>query len=329
MISSWGEARRRRWLLRTSATRSNETAGVGAALIEGPAFDPATLPLTPWQVFARDCAASPRARLWMKVDGGLELSTPLTDPVLFIGAGPECRLRCVDANLDRRHYALFWLAGSLYGVDLHRALRDPGAMFDCWWMENNALDVGPFRLRATGISQTISRDDSDRSTALPLQIQWTAETRSHVEPLRARLTLIGSGPGCSIRLHDARLAPVQAALVRTRRSLGLFDLAGNTWTRQAGRPIERSLLDPGDEFEIGRTSFDVSAVWDEPWVAPAVSPWQEFVQQQTARVAELQQLLNQMRRSPPDVETQRQLLERIRTISTACAVDAEFSERRA
>jgi hypothetical protein len=56
---------------------------------------------------------------------------------------------------------------------------------------------------------------------------------------------------------------VQAALIQTPRSLALIHLADNDWTRRAGQPTAGCLLDPGDEFEVGCTTFRVSAVWDD------------------------------------------------------------------
>jgi hypothetical protein len=241
--------------------------------------------------------------------------------VTLIGSGRECRLRCTDAGVDRRHYALFWLAGALYGVDLHRARQNPHAPLGCWWNDATRVDIGPFQLQATGIAQTADRDVGERWSASPVRVHWTAGEQTHAEGLHARLTLIGSGRDCSIRLSAVQSAPVQAALVRTPRSLALFHLADNDWTRQHGLPIERALLEPGDEFQIGTTTFHVATIWDEHTAVTPSSSWRDFLEQQADRVAELQALLDRLRSAPPQNELPRELLDRVRELSAACGLN--------
>lgn len=262
MISFWRDERRRRWRLRKAMGAALSDAGGPITTNATPSCEQAA-PLAPGEQFARACAIPPRARLSVALRSGPLLSLPLTEPVLFIGSGPECRLRLVNAGLDRRHYALFWLSGSLYGIDLHRAQRQPERVVGRWWTEDTVVHLGPFRLRAERIAPALFPAEKDRNGALPLQLQWVAGERTHIERLRARLTLFGTGSCCTFQLRDARLAPVQAALVRTPRSLALIDLADNSWTRRAGDLVSAALLDPGDEFEIGRTVFQVASVWED------------------------------------------------------------------
>jgi len=260
VISYWREHRRRRWCLhlRDRALDHIETSAPAPNVAE-PVQDPVARQLT------RDLDAQGCATV-LATSSRLRVSLPLSDLVTFVGSGPECRLRLLDAGLDARHYALFLVGGSIYGIDLHRAQRDPETSCGEWWTPKTVVHCGGAQLRP----RFMGRGTLAGAHELSLELRGQVAGHSFVTPLRTLITLIGSGKWCTVRLCDPGVAPVQAALVRLPHSLVLIDLADNTWTRRHDEPVRWSLLDPTDEFEIGRTVFQVTAVWDD--FTPAAEP---------------------------------------------------------
>lgn len=256
MISYWREHRRRRWCLHL---QNRALTLLPEEHLPVPSEQP--IPQVKRVPTPSDFAVTGQQRVLMTAPG-LQLSLAVGDLVTFLGSGPECRWRFIDAGLDRRHYVLFALDGALYGIDLSQARRRSETAVGEWWHPGTVVRAGALTMRPQSMlgrsSKALYRD------ALPLRLHWNAAGHGHSCALQSRITLIGGSPWSTIRLHDPGVAPLQAALVRRPHSLVLIDLADNTWTRRRGQPVAWSLLDPGDEFEVGRTAFQLSADWNQP-----------------------------------------------------------------
>ena len=94
-----------------------------------------------------------------------------------------------------------------------------------------------------------------RSFSLQLSDAEGAPQRS--VPLRKGLTLIGSRPGCRIRLRSSRVSPVHCAIVTTPDRAILRDLASETGTAVNDWEADDRVLSAGDRIHIRRWRFVV------------------------------------------------------------------------
>lgn len=248
------------------------------------------LPPPPEVPHAAPSRSSPaRPRLCFIHPRGLCLEVELKRLITLIGSGADCDIRFVNAGLDRRHFAFLALPDGLFGIDLHRAQADPAATAGGWWTSQSSARLQRIRLRAK-LPDFMPLAAADIPSPLELLLTWSTHGQRQNFPLASRITLLGAGKWCGLRLADPALAPVQAALVRTPHALTLVHLADNSWTRCRGRPIAAIQLDPGDEFELGRTTFQLASHWHEPVARtvpelPVAQDWRETLTHWTKTVA--------------------------------------------
>jgi chromosome segregation ATPase len=93
-------------------------------------------------------------------------------------------------------------------------------------------------------------------------------------PLRLPVTVIGSGPGCDVRLTAAGVGPVHCVVVVTPAGPAVRSLFPGA-TRVNGRPTAAALLSHDDELAVGPCVFRLG--WNaEPTAPPADAPAAEF-----------------------------------------------------
>lgn len=94
---------------------------------------------------------------------------------------------------------------------------------------------------------------------LALQISDADGAAKHSVPLRRQLTLVGTRPGCGIRLRSSRVSPVHCAIVRTGNQAVLRDLASSTGTSVNDWETDACALAAGDRIQIRRWQLIVEA----------------------------------------------------------------------
>lgn len=271
--------RRRRWFLRTWAA-SGWVAKWRAAVW-------ATEEAAPWPIVD----ASPRSRRWAKfathvrVPSGVRLevrhrhtvvsiNVPLTDPYLLIGNHSACGLRLDGLPHGEIQYALCWLNGELYGVDLrlNAAEGTDAELQDGWWSDNDVLRLGEYTLRVRGLPGVPARMlPIDDQAVLSLHLE-SAEGRQE-QNLSRWLTIIGRAPDCGVVIRETGVAPRQAALIRTPVSLWLVNLSEGTPPRIDHHLADWSLLDPHDEFTFGPTRCHAVITWPENFDGAGSETW--------------------------------------------------------
>lgn len=224
-----------------------------------------------WSRFAAHVRVPSSVRLEVRRrHTAISINVPLTDPYLLIGNHPACGLRLDGLPPGEIQYALCWLNGELYGVDLriNAAEGTDAAVQDGWWSEKDALHLDEYTLRVRGLPGLPAR-------TLPIDDQATVSL--HLESNEGRqerhlsrwLTLLGRAPDCGVVIRETGVAPRQAALIRTPLSLWLVNLSDGTPPRIDHHLIDWSLLDPHDEFTFGPTRCHAVITWPENFAGPA------------------------------------------------------------
>ncbi len=219
---------------------------------------------------ARDCQVPPGAHLELQTSGSpISITLPLNAPWLIAGTDETCGLRLDGPEVDPAHYVWFWLAGQLYGLDLSMNGTAPAVPFEGWWRDGSTIRIGTHQIvfRAS----TAVPDPFAPESPIP-DILVTAGTDRRSVSLDRWLTLIGRDRRCEIVLDDPGVADRQAALIRTPRSLWLVNLAEASPPTSGGQPRAWLLLDPLDEFMIGRTRFLIETLWPTAPSDPVSSP---------------------------------------------------------
>jgi hypothetical protein len=221
---------------------------------------------------------------------------PLDDPWLIAGTDPTCGLRLSGPQVEPAHYAWFWLAGQLYGLDLSMNGTAPAIPFEGWWRDGAQIRIGTHRLRYHASPAVPEPFHPDRP--LP-ELSLSAGTGRRSLRLERWFTLIGRDRRCELVLDEPGVADRQAALIRTPDSLWLVNLAEASPPRSGGRPRAWLSLDPLDEFTIGQTTFRIESNWAEAAptpVSPAVDPGTttDPVAADRARLAVLHAALGQL-----------------------------------
>ncbi len=277
-VASTRNERRRRWFLRTlivsewlSQWRASVWAANAAAPLSRGSGGPPSAQL--WAKFAADSRVPSGVILQVRQRGtGVTISLPLTDPYLLIGNHPRCQLRLDGGTGRETQYALFWLHGELYGVDLRRNSPHPPSdeRVDGWWTDGQTLRIGEYQLQVQGLPGIPSRMipvEDDSTVTLHLESPRGRQERH----LTRWLTLIGCAADSGVIVREGTIAARQAALIRTPTSLWIVNLADGLSPRIANRPVDWTALDPMDEFTFGETKAHVATTWPERMVAASAT----------------------------------------------------------
>lgn len=222
-----------------------------------------------WQKFAADSRVPSGVTLLVRQrDTGVTITFPLADPYLLIGNHPRCQLQLSGLPDRETQYALFWLQGELYGVDLRmnspHQTEEPCC--DGWWTDGETLRLGEYEIKVRGLpglpSRTVRIDD-DSTITLHLESLVGRQERH----LTRWLTLIGCAAESEVMIRDPSIAARQAALIRTPTSLWMINLAEGLPPRMAHRTLEWSALDPMDELSFGEIKVYTVRTWPEQTAA--------------------------------------------------------------
>jgi len=120
--------------------------------------------------------------------------------------------------------------------------------------------------------------------------------------LEREITWIGAARGCDYWLPANDAASIQAVFVKTPERLFVISLGSPGTTRVNGRAVECAVLDAGDLLSMGSQMARLTVHWatssESGALLKAESPnestftiaWQNYLQQQTAHMHELQRL---------------------------------------
>lgn len=204
-------------------------------------------------------------------------------PFVVIGRDPRADL-CLNApEVSPCHAYLQVIAGTVYCVDLQSETGThwPGGAARAGWLDGaRPIQIGPFAVALAvdelqdpdafgppwDWSPLMSRSpQASRIPGITLELVNTAD-RQGPRRLNRLLALVGSAPGCNVRLASSTVSRFHCALLRTPAGLWAVDLLGRDGIAVNGTPLRYALIQDGDELRIGK--FRLRVRTEEAGAAP-------------------------------------------------------------
>jgi hypothetical protein len=210
-----------------------------------------------------DCAGQSGLQLLIEVKGEAHArKVSLNRPYLLIGSDGQCDVRIKQSSVLPFHAYVQWIDGRLFCCGLGDA--QPSAT----WVGPKPVTLGPFRVSFPdlGMPADGQQDPQSRSSELAeevsqIQLKFAGvEQSDNLWPVDRRLTLIGRGAQCKLRLDHPDIPTVLAALVRTDRTCWLVDLQHCDRLQVNDQFIDSlQSLDVGDKVRLGEFQAEVTA----------------------------------------------------------------------
>jgi hypothetical protein len=187
----------------------------------------------------------------------------LNRALLLIGRDPHCDVRIEHSGVAPFQAYVQWLDGGLFFHDLSNSVP-PNRVSA--WVGPKPLVSGPLRLSfAVGESCDVPSFDPlaphpELAAEVPqVQLQFArVDQRDNLWPVDRRLTLIGRGEQCKLRLDHPDVPLVLASLIRTPSSCWLIKLCGEATLRVNGKRVRAASLDIGDTLQLGPFTAEVT-----------------------------------------------------------------------
>lgn len=212
-----------------------------------------------WRQLRRAGQAADGTTLHLMRRDGCRITVPLCELYTLIGQSAACSVRLDDPKIAAVQAAFVWNAGRLFLIDAARSSFGPldAAAENVWrWGNWTASVTGLPAMRSAIAYGPMARLDWPDAGIRPTQISRP-------------VTVVGSAAVCSVRLSQAGIAPIHAALLRADAAVWLINLTDRAAMQVNGRAVDFSLLDPGDELAFGPVTATLSAAWTDTLV---VSP---------------------------------------------------------
>ncbi|HYV36346.1 MAG TPA: FHA domain-containing protein [Gemmataceae bacterium] len=190
----------------------------------------------------------------------------LTTPFAVIGREQACDLHVVHDEVSRRHAFLQILGGRVFCFDLDSRTGtrwNDGRRFSGWVVPGDAIHIGPYRLRAhcdRDLTATARDDAWDPLQARSIEILHVppvtleflnGATRNRCWQIDRVLTIIGSAPGCKVRVRSRSVGRFHCYLVATPNGVWAVDLVSAAGLLLNGEPVRYARLEDGDQLLIG------------------------------------------------------------------------------
>ena len=219
-----------------------------------------------------DCGGQPSRTIRFQRPDAPEILVSMDQPFLKVGRDPKWDLVLDHPEIKSHQCYLQWIDGHLFCCNVAQCStffpgRDPQSVGR--WIGLEPIQVGPYELTCVDEPAIASPDFSplDRSPQIAAEYPRLALQFDEVEQdanlwqINRRLTLIGRGSQCKLRLNHKSVANIHACLVRTTKGCWLIDLINDGTTGVNGRAIQISPLDVGDVIQVG--SFHIQVVTSE------------------------------------------------------------------
>lgn len=209
-----------------------------------------------------DCSGQPGLQLLIEVKGEAHArKVSLNRPYLLIGSDDQCDVRIKQPLVLPYHAYVQWIDGRLFCCGLGDA--QPPAT----WLGGKPVALGPFRVSVPDLElasdyqdpQSKSSDLAEEVSQIQLRFAGV-EQSDNLWPVDRRLTLIGRGAQCKLRLDHPEIPIVLAALVRTNRTCWLVDLQHSDRLQVNDQLVDSlQALDVGDHLRFGEFQAEVTA----------------------------------------------------------------------
>lgn len=217
----------------------------------------------PHQQLFDDCSGRTGLHLLIEVNGEAHArKVSLNRPLLLIGSGSECDVRIDHALVRPFHAYIQWIDGRLF------CCRLDGKDNQTVWVGAKPVTLGPFRVSVPDLDSTtdVAPDPQSKNGELAAEVSQIqlkfagVEQSDNLWPIDRRLTLIGRGAVCKLRLDHPEIPIVLAALLRTNRGCWLIDLHRGDELQLNGESLNSpQSLDIGDRLQFGEFQAEVTA----------------------------------------------------------------------
>lgn len=339
--------RRRRWWLRAWSEQQRQTGGrpPAAAIPPNSGKPCGAIPVSSDETHARnwatqfqiDCCISEQVALLLShLDRGTRLRVPLVQPVFRVGTVGNCDLRLPAAEVRPRECLLIWCAGALIRVSLASQGTDSveEVRTDSSWQ------WGRWQVTVAGLPPR-SVSSSDPADTLEFRLESEVPSAPWITLIPDGLSFLGEHAGRLRVMSSPQPHGTGVVILRFPQRVWLV----NPWlideVRVNGRVWPVCGLEPGDTVSVGQVSAQMTIQWTKA-VATSPAPeatatrfmttgsdWEQFLLDQSARLVQMQQSLEELSREPRTAVTiseRRVLLGQIQELAAACARDAAIAQ---
>lgn len=216
--------------------------------------------------------------MWVRVGSAADPAQEVVErriesPVALVGRDPNAEILLEDSVVRRRQGLLVVIAGRVVWLDLERRrsqARSEAGVGDRLLRSQEWVEIGPYRLTAE-VRPAESANSWPEPAAWPPGCQFPSSSRPLVHQLLPRLvlefegrsvrsslwemrnlvSLVGSAPGCKVRIQSTRVSGFECLLIRTPRGPWAVGLGGRGGLRERGKLSRFVPLLDGEPFEVG------------------------------------------------------------------------------
>jgi pSer/pThr/pTyr-binding forkhead associated (FHA) protein len=229
----------------------------------------------PTDLFATSCGATVPLELNVSGPGQAGAGRHIFDhPFVLVGRDERNGILLDDPEVSRRHAYLQQLGGRVFCVDLgsRTGIRWEGEPRPAGWLRlDQRIQIGPFTLELAKVLRAgegpveaaaehgdpLQDRVCDPHSLPQLTVEVGNEVKSRLQ-LNRELVLVGSAPGCRVRLRDASISRYHCSLVRTPEGVWVIDLLSGSGTCLNGQPIRWAMVKEGDQLQVGPYVLRVS-----------------------------------------------------------------------
>ncbi len=197
----------------------------------------------------------------------------------LIGRSERCHIRLKHSDVSFRHAYLQNVGGRIFCVDLNSrsgTLWGDQRRRGGWLTVSDGPQIGPYNIR---LAQQPASDefpfpknfnpldamDQNVSVLGRVTLEFlNSSTIGRTWTINRMLTLVGSGPGCKIRLEDDTISNVHCGLLVTHGGLWVIDFLGRNGTHVDERPIDFARLESGQILRVGQFGMRIGYESDKP-----------------------------------------------------------------
>lgn len=210
-------------------------------------------------------------------ESGERVVRTLDQPFALVGRDSRADLQLDDWHVSRRHTFLQVLDGHWFAIDLQSQTGthwSTGAQRSGWVNAAHGIQIGPYRLRAARVPETLPTIQDPLNERVPELLFLPRVTLDFLAGgvqqsswrMNRQLALIGQAPDCKVRLVAPNVSKFHAVLVWTRVGLWAVDLCGRNGIRVNNRSVRVALLQQGELLEVGQ--FVIRIRYEAPPIPP-------------------------------------------------------------
>lgn len=214
---------------------------------------------------------------WRNEDGE-EGAASVPKPCALVGSLPAADVCLVRGQVSRLAVYLHATDMGVFALHLRRQRAAGAPRNSCWISRERPLRVGPYELSCTlrGVGPLPAKDPPDITEKLPDDVKvphLLVLTKGEPirQPIRRRLTLVGSAKPSKLRLEHTSVDGAHCVLYCQDGCVWVIDLLSTQGTFVDDRRVNVALLEPGCRLRLGECKMvlepaqqETAATADDP-----------------------------------------------------------------